>query len=72
MKGPMDSAIEPDPAGQGGGGKARKRLDEFIEQRYPGGIPPASSPLGDRPSAEPSEPAKRPAKPKRPKKRKRS
>jgi hypothetical protein len=66
MRGPMDSAIQPDP----GGDKARRRLEEFIEQRYPGGVPPASSPTTDQPPEEPSRRGKRPAKAKRARKRK--
>lgn len=65
MRGPMDDAIPSEP----GGDKARRRLEEFLEQRYPGGIPPESSPLEERPSDKPGKGAKPPRR-KRPKKRK--
>lgn len=68
MRGPMDDAI---PSGPPDGDKARRRLEEFIEQRYPGGIPPSSRPLEDESRGEPSRPAKPPARRKRTRKRKR-
>ena len=68
MRGPMDDAIPSEPAG---GDKARRRLEEFVEQRYPGGLPPSSRPLEEASRKEPSRAAKPPAKRKRAKKRKR-
>jgi hypothetical protein len=65
MRGPMDDAIPTEP----GGDKAQRRLQEFLEQRYPGGIPPESSPLEEKPSGKPAGAATAPRR-KRPKKRK--
>ena len=67
MKGPMDDAIPSEPPD---GDKARRRLEEFLEQRYPGGIPPESRPLEEKPAGKPSKPAKRPQKKQPRKKRK--
>jgi hypothetical protein len=46
MRGPMGDAIKRPEATQD---KARKRLEEFIDQRYPGGVPPAGSPVEKQP-----------------------
>jgi hypothetical protein len=56
MKGPMDDAI---PSAPTDGDKARRRLEEFVEQRYPGGIPPESRPLEEKPARKPSRPQKK-------------
>jgi hypothetical protein len=61
MQGPMDDAIKRPEATQD---KARKRLEEFIDQRYPGGVPPASSPVEKQPPNEPDADKKPPKKPK--------
>jgi hypothetical protein len=55
MKGPIDESIN---SGKKRDDKARKRLEEFIEQRYPGGLPPESSPLEERTSDQRVKPAK--------------
>ena len=57
MRGPMDDAIPFEPAG---GDKAHRRLQEFLEQRYPGGIPPESSPVEEQRSHKPSRRGKAP------------
>jgi hypothetical protein len=49
VEGPMDDAIESPTKPRD---KARERYEEFVEQRYPGGVAPESSP-DEPPKAEP-------------------
>ena len=48
MDGPMDEAIDAQQ-GKKDKDKARQRLEEFTEQRYPGGLPPESKPMEKKP-----------------------
>jgi hypothetical protein len=45
--------------------KPRRRLEEFIDQRYPGGVPPVSSPVEERSANEVAEEERRRKKSKR-------
>jgi hypothetical protein len=42
MEGPMDDEILSPTKPHD---KARQRFEEFVEQRYPGGVPPESAPI---------------------------
>jgi len=51
MRGPMDADI---PSGGKKKDKPRERLDEFLRDRYPGGIPPGTEPDQEVPTKAPA------------------
>ena len=55
MKNPDD-----DDAPEPPGGRAAERLREFIQQRYPGGLPPGQDPLTNVPDEGTETPAEDP------------
>ena len=57
VRGPMDDAI---PSGGNKKDKPRERLDEFLKDRFPGGIPPGNEPhQGEAPDKAPAEKTRR-------------
>ena len=58
MQGPMDDAI---PSGKKKD-KARERLNEFLKDRYPGGVPPVNESHQDAPDKAPAKTKRRKAK----------